>query len=84
MSSKGVFIDELERLLKMDDRSDVDSLTYIRDVNNWPEETVVIKYNGGLQTFVNVTGTSKGAILIEIAKEIYGEGAQGRFFKYFE
>lgn len=84
MSSKGVFIDELEKLLKTDDRSDVDSLTYIRDVDNWPEEAVVIKYNSGMQTFVNVTGTSKGAILIEIAKEIYGEGAQGRFFKYFE
>lgn len=84
MSSKGTFIDELEKLLKMDDRSDLDSLTYIRDVDNWPEETVVIKYNGGGRTFVNVSGTSKGAILREIANEIYGSGAQGRFFKYLE
>ena len=80
--SKGAFIEKLEELLKMDDRSEVESLVYIRDFDNWPEETVIINYNGGGQTLVNVSGNSKGAILLELAKELYGGGAQGRFFRY--
>ena len=82
--NKAEFLKALETALKTDDRSDLESIDYVRDMDNWPEEAVIITYANGHKVFVNVSGNSNGANALEVVKEVYGEGAQGRFFRYTE
>jgi hypothetical protein len=84
MTNKMYFISAIEKLLKLDDRNTVDALTYTRnDVDGgFPEEAVVISYEGGHNVVINVSGNSNLVNLKEIVKEVSGEGAQGKLFTY--
>lgn len=83
MTNKMLYIQEIEKLLKLDDRNTVDSLTYTRaDEGGFPEEAVIITYQGGHNVAINTSGNSNLANLKEIVKEISGEGAQGRLFDF--
>lgn len=83
MTNKMYFISEIEKLLKLDDRNTVDALTYTRSEDGgYPDEAVIITYQGGHNVVINTSGNSNLANLKEIVKEISGEGAQGRLFTY--
>mgnify|MGYP003304544112 CR=1 FL=1 len=83
MTNKMLYIQAIEKLLKLDDRNTVDSLTYTRaDEGGFPEEAVIITYQGGHNVAINTSGNSNLANLKEIVKEISGEGAQGRLFDF--
>ncbi len=81
MENKKEFTKQLENLLVFDnDRNDVESCKYDRKPNL---EVVEIKYRGGYTVRINVTANSQGAILKEVAREVYGDGAMGAFFHGF-
>lgn len=81
MEDKAKWTKEVEELLKKDERSYVDSLEYsIETKGRWKREVVKITYNCGNETKINVSGNSLGAILHEIVREVYGQGAIGRIF----
>lgn len=83
MTNKMLYIQAIEKLLKLDDRNNVDMLTYTRsEEGGFPEEAVIITYQGGHNVVINTSGNSNLANLKEIVKEISGEGAQGRLFDY--
>ena len=62
-------------LLSEDYRSYVQKCEYSK--TDW-DETVTIYYKSGSTTEINVNGNSQGAILHEIVREVYGNGAYGR------
>lgn len=81
MEDKRLWTKEVETLLKKDDRSDVQSLEYsIETKGRWKREVVKITYNCGSEQKINVSGNSLGAILHEIVREVYGQGAIGRIY----
>ena len=82
--NKAQFLKALETALKTDDRSDLESIEYVRDFDNIVEETIIITFESGAKSFINVSCNSNGANALEVVKEVYGEGAQGRFFRYTE
>ena len=82
MTNKMLYINEIEKLLKLDDRNTVDSLTYTTTDGQFPEEAVIITYEGGHTVVINISGNSNLANLKEIVKEISGEGATGRLLDY--
>lgn len=81
MEDKRLWTKEVETLLKKDDRSYVQSLDYSIDTKHgWSREVVTVKFNCGSEQKINVSGNSLGAILHEIVREVYGQGAIGRIF----
>jgi len=81
MEDKAKWTKVVEDLLKKDKRSYVQSLEYSVDTKHgWTREVVKITYNDGSETKINVSGNSLGAILHEIVREVYGQGAIGRIF----
>ena len=81
MEDKAKWTKEVEELLKKDKRSFVDSLEYsIETKGNWKREVVTVTFNCGSEQKINVSGNSLGAILHEIVREVYGQGAIGRIF----
>ena len=81
MEDKRLWTEEVEALLKKDDRSYVQSLDYSIDTKHgWSREVVKITYNCGSEQKINVSGNSLGAILHEIVREVYGYGAIGRIY----
>ena len=81
MEDKRKWTKEVEALLKKDDRSYVQSLEYSIDTKHgWSREVVTVTFNYGSEMKINVSGNSLGAILHEIAREVYGQGAIGRIY----
>jgi hypothetical protein len=81
MEDKRLWIQNVETLLRSEPRSYVDKLEYsIEEKNGWKREVVKITYNCGSEQKINVSGNSLGAILHEIVREVYGQGAIGRIF----
>lgn len=81
MENKKEFTKQLENLLVFDnDRNNVESCKYDRKPNL---EVVEIKYRGGYTVRINVTANSQGAILKEIVREVYDNGAMGAFYRGF-
>lgn len=66
-------------LLKEDYRSHVVSCDYCK--TDW-REVVTITFDDGNEQMINVSGTSQGYILYELAREIYGDGAEGRINRW--
>lgn len=69
------FIREIETLLIMDKRSNVDSIAYKVEIHDesgdFYDEYINIIYQGGNSRRLLVTGNSNGANLKAIAKEVY-------------
>lgn len=81
MENKKEFTKQLENLLVFDnDRNEVESCEYSAVPRH---EIVEIKYRGGYTVRINVTANSQGAILKEVAREVYGDGALGAFYRGF-
>lgn len=83
MEDKKGFTKDLSNLLRSDDRSGVKSITYEMD-NEKQLEIVTIKYDGGSTAKINVTCNSLGAILKEVVREVYEDGAIGTYFRGFD
>lgn len=73
--SKEKYIDALKALIIADRRSGVCNI--IREATPLREK-LWICYIGGGESQINVTGNSLGAIGLEVFREIYGCGANGR------
>lgn len=73
--SKEEFIKHLEALIIADSRSCVQNIVYTKNENG---EKLRIIYTGGAHIDINVSCNSNGANLLEIAREVYGNGAFGR------
>lgn len=81
MEDKKLWTQNVETLLRSEPRSYVDKLEYsIEEKNGWKREVVTITYNDRSQMKINVSGNSLGAILHEIVREVYGQGAIGRIY----
>lgn len=80
MENKTEFTQMIEALLRADDRSDVVVCEYAK---NGHSEVITIIFNGGYTVKINVNCNSLGAILKEVVKEVYDNGAFGTFFRGF-
>ena len=78
MEDKKSYVKMIELILKADDRSDIAKCTYIKSETL---EEVRLLYNCGYKVRINVTANSLGAILKEVAREVYGSGAVGTFYR---
>lgn len=76
MEDKKRWTDDIKELLLKDDRSYVTDCFYERIHRGL--EVVTITYKSGAESLINVTGNSRGSILKEITKEVYGLGAFGK------
>ena len=83
MEDKYKYTEMLEALLLADERSHVESCVYSDKNGIDRTEYVTINYTGGARAIINVTANSLGAIMQEIAREVYGGGAHGRTFYGF-
>ena len=83
MEDKKGFTKDLSNLLRSDDRSGVTSITYELEYDPCIE-VVTIKYKGGSTAKIDVTCNSLGAILKEIVREVYEDGAIGTYFRGFD
>lgn len=85
---KRAYCEQIEAVLKADPRSHVTAVRYKEryrpGVDRPMVEAVKIEYKGGSVAIINVTHNSLGAILTEVAAEVYGRGAMGRIFKGWE
>lgn len=72
---KEEFIKRLKAAVMADTRSCVQDIVYSRDDSR---EIVKIIYTGGASVSINVSCNSNGANMLEIAREVYGNGAFGR------
>ena len=79
MISKKEFIKHLEALIIADGRSCVQNVVYTKDGSR---ERIRIIYTGGAHIDINVSCNSNGANLLEVAREVYGNGAFGRMPDY--
>lgn len=78
MENKKEYTQMIEALLRADERSDVAVCEYTKDGHN---EVVTIIFKGGYTVKINVNCNSFGAILKEVAREVYDDGAFGTFFR---
>lgn len=78
MENKKEYTKMIEALLKADERSDVASCEYTKDGHS---EVVTTIFKGGYTVKINVNCNSLGAILKEVVKEVYDNGAFGTFFR---
>ena len=79
MEDKKGYTKRVESLLFADPRSEVDSCNY----TGGHPEVVEIRFIGGYTVKINVTHNSLWAILNEITREVYGDGAHGAFYRGF-
>ena len=79
MISKKEFIRHLEALIIADGRSCAQNIVYTKNENR---EKLRIIYTGGAHIDINVSCNSNGANLLEVAREVYGNGAFGRMPDY--
>lgn len=77
MENKKEFTQMIEALLRADCRSDVVVCEYTKEGHN---EIVTIIFKGGYAAKINVNCNSLGAILKEVVREVYGDGAFGTYF----
>lgn len=73
--SKKDFITSLKAAVIADDRSGVENIEY-KSVDG--REWIVIRYLGGCERRINADANSNGMNMLEIAREVYGNGAFGR------
>lgn len=73
--SKKDFINSLKAAVIADDRSDVENIKYQKEDGR---EWIVIRYLGGFERRIHADANSNGMNMLEIAKEVYGNGASGR------
>lgn len=83
MEDKYKYTEMLEALLLEDERSHVENCVYMGPIEPDRSELVIINYKGGARAVINVTANSLGAIMKEVAREVYGGGAHGRTFYGF-
>lgn len=83
MENKAAYVELIEAILLADDRSHVTSCVYSNENGFDRTEYVTIWYKGGAMAKINVSANSLGAILKEVAAEVYGNGALGRVFYGF-
>lgn len=74
MEDKKAWTTAVGDLLKMDSRTHVEKIDYVK--NDWNEH-VTITFDYGDKSQINVSGNSLGSILHEIVREVYGDGALG-------
>lgn len=73
--SKKDFITSLKAAVIADNRSGVESIEYQKEDGR---EWIVIRYLGGFERRIHADANSNGMNMLEIAKEVYGNGASGR------
>lgn len=73
--SKKDFVNSLKAAVIADDCSGVENIKYQKEDGR---EWIVIRYLGGLERRIHADANSNGMNMLEIAKEIYGNGASGR------
>ena len=73
--SKKDFVNSLKAAVIADDRSGVENIEY---KNEYGREWIVIRYLGGFERRIHADANSNGMNMLEIAKEVYGNGASGR------
>lgn len=69
------FVNSLKAAVIADGRSGVENVEY-KSVDG--REWIVIRYLGGFERRIHADANSNGMNMLEIAKEIYGNGASGR------
>lgn len=79
---KKLYIKRLSDLLAITAYGGVERLHYWYDEEHYME-VVSIHYRGGSVAHINVTADSNGSILHEIGREVYGDGAVGKFEPYY-
>lgn len=73
--SKKDFVNSLKAAVIADDRSGVENIEYKSvDGGEW----IVIRYLGGFERRIHADANSNGMNMLEIAREVYGNGAFGR------
>lgn len=73
--SKKDFVNSLKAAVIADDCSGVENIEY-KSVDG--REWIVIRYLGGCERRINADANSNGMNMLEIAREVYGNGAFGR------
>jgi hypothetical protein len=73
--SKKDFITSLKAAVIADNRSGVENNEYQKEDGR---EWIVIRYLGGFERRIHADANSNGMNMLEIAKEVYGNGASGR------
>jgi len=73
--SKNDFITSLKAAVIADNRSGVENIEYQKEDGR---EWIVIRYLGGFERRIHADANSNGMNMLEIAKEVYGNGASGR------
>lgn len=73
--SKKDFISSLKAAVIADERSGVENIEY---KNEEGREWIVIRYLGGCERRIHADANSNGMNMLEIAREVYGNGAFGR------
>lgn len=73
--SKKDFVNSLKAAVIADDRSGVENIEY-KSVDG--REWIVIRYLGGFERRIHADANSNGMNMLEIAREVYGNGAFGR------
>ena len=83
MENKKEYTQMLEAILKADERSQVVKCEYSNDNGFDRTEYVTIVFKGGYMVKINVSANSLGAIMREVAAEVYGSGATGICYRGF-
>lgn len=73
--SKKDFITSLKAAVIADNRPGVENIEYQKEDGR---EWIVIRYLGGFERRIHADANSNGMNMLEIAKEVYGNGASGR------
>lgn len=73
--SKKDFVNSLKAAVIADDRSGVENIKYQKEDGR---ERIVIRYLGGFERRIHADANSNGMNMLEIAREVYGNGAFGR------
>ena len=71
--SKKDFINSLKAAVIADDRSGVENIKYQKE-----DGRIVVRYLGGCERRIHADANSNGMNMLEIAREVYGNGAFGR------
>ena len=73
--TKSEFINSLKAAVIADERSGVENIEYKKTKDR---EVIIIRYLGGRERLINAEANSNGMNMLEIAREVYGNGAFGR------
>ena len=80
MEDKKGYTERIEQLLRADPRSDIKECGYTKEDE---KEVVYLIYNSGYSVLINVNCNSLGAILTEVVREVYNNGATGTYYRGF-